>query len=149
MSLNEIEIKDFETLKGSLKTEETVERKKNVKRNSLPTNKSVDHFSIYSEVSIVTTQRFNDLYKKVAIIIEAIIFVVLMIIILKNVSLFQVFNVVTTFCYPTICIIVPVIFFKKSIELKRRTTFLENLKMFMVVTIGIVILILSMINLFF
>ena len=96
-----------------------------------------------------TNNKFNSIYKKVAIVIEIIVLVALLIIILKKCSLFTVFNVVSSICFPTVCVIVPTYFYICSIKLQRRLTFVEKSITYPVIVIGFIILILSVYNLFF
>ena len=90
------------------------QRRKSLK-SANPMHK-IDHFSIYSESQASSTPAFDSLYKKIALCIESVVLVSLLILILKKVSLFKVFNVVTAFCFPTICLITPTYYYITSIK---------------------------------
>jgi predicted membrane channel-forming protein YqfA (hemolysin III family) len=145
-------IPDFETVTGSIKTQPE-ERVYNLQRNksmkSAKHAKQMDHFSIYSDKQSNTSPEFDSLYKKIALIIESVVLVCLLILILKKVSLFKVFNVVTAICFPVICVITPSYFYIASIKKFRGLRLGEYVLTGTMILLGIIIFILSFINVVF
>lgn len=112
-------------------------------------NLPIDTFSVYSYATQNDSDIFKETYKKVAIVLESMILVVVLIIILKKVSLYQVFNVVTAVCYPTICLIIPSYFYTRAIKQDRQLTMSEHASAVGISIVGVCILVLSIYNLFF
>lgn len=109
----------------------------------------MDHFSIYSDKAMKTSPEFDSLYKKIALIIESVVLVCLLILILKKVSLFKVFNVVTAICFPVICVITPSYFYIVSTKKFRRLKLGEYVLTGTMILVGIIIFVLSFINVLF
>ena len=151
--MSEINIPDFDTVGGSIKThEKDTKLTPRIRKKSLRSAnqfEQMDHFSIYSEAEASSTPSFDSLYKKIALIIEIVVLVSLLILILKKVSLFKVFNVVTAFCFPTICVITPTYYYIMSIKKFRALRFSEYVYTGKIIIIGIIIFIMSFINIFF
>jgi hypothetical protein len=143
---------DFETVDGSIKTQKQEKIATPKKRSSLRssgTNKRMDHFSIYNQSAASTNDKVDTLYQRIALVVESVVLVSLLILILKKVSLFKVFNVVSAFCFPTICIITPTYYYIHSIKTTRRLKLSEYIFTGTMIVLGILILILSFINILF
>ena len=109
----------------------------------------VDHFSIYSQTEAESVSQFDSVYKKIATIIQCVTLVCLLILILKKVSIFKALNVVSAFSFPTICVITPAYFYILSIKKFRRLRLTEYVLVGTVIVVGIIILILSFVNILF
>lgn len=97
----------------------------------------------------MSTSQFDSLYKKIATIIQSVTLVCLLILILKKVSLFKVLNVVSAFCFPAICVITPSYYYIVTIKKFRRLKLTEYVLVGTVIVIGIIILVLSFVNILF
>jgi hypothetical protein len=145
---------DFETVNESIKTQkqEKMDKittpKKRASLRSAQQIKQMESFSIFSQNS-VATKKIDCLYKRIALVVESVVLVSLLILILKKVSLFKVFNVVSAFCFPTICVITPTYYYICSIKKTRNLKFSEYFFTGSIIIVGIFILIISFINILF
>ena len=141
------EIQDMKTLDQTSQHSISTKNQSQISYKSI--ERPIDTFSVYSSHTRADSEAFKETYKKVALVLESLILVAVLIIILKKVSLYEVFNVVTAVCYPTICLIVPSYFYSKAIRQDRPLTMTEHASVVGVTVIGVLVLVISIYNLFF
>jgi hypothetical protein len=109
-------------------------------------NPEPDHFSIATSLQS-TSEEFDLLYKKVAIFVEMIVLVCLMFLILRQISIFRVFNILSTVCFPIVSVIVPSVFYMYALKKNGSMNFIEYFFAGTFILIGATIFVLLWCNL--
>jgi amino acid permease len=125
--------------------EETLESLSRDLTNDEENDEPSNHFSV--SPSVRSSQSFDQVYKKVALSIEMIVVLCLLFLILRQISIFKVFNIISTVCFPIISVIVPAVFYMYAIRNNRSMNFVEYFFAGTFVLIGLVIFILLICNL--